>query len=72
MSAAWSLTVRGESGLGVEPSCLGRASIDDETGAGIGGDTVDASAVANTVVCTWLTPTTGAMLGGKMLENMEL
>ena len=34
---------------GVEPSCLG-AGINDETGAGIWGDTVDDSVVANTVV----------------------
>ena len=61
----------GVSGPEVEP-ILGRASIDDETGAEIGDDTVDASLVPNTVVGTCLTPTTEAMLGGKMLESMEL
>ena len=60
----------GVSGPEVEPS-LGRASIDDETGAEIGDDTVDASVVANTVVGMCLTPTTGAMLGGKMLKSTE-
>ena len=51
MSVAWSLTVGGVSGPGVDSSCrLGIASIDDVTGAEIGGDTVDASIVANTVV----------------------
>ena len=50
LSAAWSPTVGGVSGPGVEPSCPGTASTDDETGAEIGGDTVDASVVVNTVV----------------------
>ena len=54
---------------GVEPSCLGTASINDETGAKIGDDTVDACVVANIVVEA---PTTGGTLGGKMLESMEL
>ena len=44
------LTVSGVSGSGVESSCLGRARINDETGTESGGDTVDASVVANTVV----------------------
>ena len=57
----------GVSGPEIEPS-LGRASIDDETGAEIGDDMVDASVVANTVVGA-CTPTTGAMLSGKMLET---
>ena len=63
--------MNGVSGPGVEPSCLGTASIRDETGAGIGigDDTVDASVVANIVVEA---PATGGTLGGKMLENMEL
>ena len=72
MSAAWLLTLggaSGESGPGVEPSCLGTASTDDETGAEIGGETETASVVANTVVGA---PTTGATLGGKMLESIEL
>jgi hypothetical protein len=68
MSAAWPLIVGVFSGPGVEPSCLGTASIDDESGAEIGG-TVDASVVANTVVGAWLMPTT---LDGKMLESTEL
>ena len=50
MSTAWSLTVGGISSPGVEPSRLGTAGINDETGAKIGGDTVDVSVVANTVV----------------------
>ena len=50
MTAVWSLTVRGISGPGIEPSCLGTANFDDETGAEIGGDTVNAFAVAITVV----------------------
>ena len=72
VSAAWSLTVGGVSGR-VESlaCCLGTASIDDETGAKIGVDTVDASVATNTKVGTWLTPTTEA-LGGKMLESSEL
>ena len=37
----------GASGPGVEPNCLG---IKDEMGAEIGGDIVDLSVVANTVV----------------------
>ena len=45
---------------------MGTASINDETGAEIGDDTVDASVVANVVVGA---PTTG---GGKMLESMAL
>jgi hypothetical protein len=45
---------------------LGTASINDETGAEIGDDTVDASVVANVVVGA---PTTG---GGKMLEGTAL
>jgi hypothetical protein len=60
--------VGGVSGPGVEPSCLRKVSINDETGAEIGDDTVDASIVAKTVVGA---PTTGATLGGKMLESME-
>ena len=62
MNAAWL-----PCGPGVEPSCLGTASINDETGARVGGDTVDASVVANTVM-----PTTEAMLSDKMLESLEL
>ena len=50
MSAAWSLTVGRVSGPGVEPSCSGTARINDETGPEIGGDTVDASVVAITVM----------------------
>ena len=74
VSAVWSLTVDGVSGPGVEPSCLGTASIDDETGAEIESVEVDASVVANTVVGAGLTPTTRATgtLRGKMLESMEL
>lgn len=44
MSAVWSLTVGGVSG--VEPGSLGAVSIND---AEIGGDTVDASVAASTV-----------------------
>ena len=66
VSTAWLLTVGGVSGPGVEPSCLRRASINDETGAEFGDDTVDAS--AKTVVGAI---TTGATLGGKMLESMQ-
>ena len=68
VSAAWSPTMGGVSGPGVEPSWLGTASIDDEMGAKIGGDTMDASVVANSVVGSWLTPTMRAMLDGKTLE----
>ena len=50
MSAVWSLTVREFPGPGLEPSCLGTATIDDETGAEIGHDTVGASVVAITLV----------------------
>ena len=64
VSTAWLLTVGGVSGPGVEPSCLRRASINDETE--FGDDTVDAS--AKTVVGAI---TTGATLGGKMLESMQ-
>ena len=70
MSAAWLLTVGRVSGSGAEPSCLGTVSVNDGTGAEIGGDTVEASVAANTVGVR-LTPTTGAMLG-KMLESMAL
>ena len=65
--------MNGVSGPGVEPSCLGTASIRDETGAGIGigDDTVDASVVAN-IVPVVEAPATGGTLGGKMLESMEL
>ena len=66
VSAACLLTVGGVSGPGVEPSCLGTARINDETGAD---DTVDASVVANTVVDA---PTMGVTLGDKMLESIEL
>ena len=69
MSAAWLLTVGGVSGPGVEPSCLGTLGINDETAAAFGDDTVDASVLGNTLVGS---PTTGATLGGKMLESMEL
>jgi hypothetical protein len=49
---------------------LRKASINDEApGAEIGDDTVDASIVATTAVDV---PTTGATLGGKKLERMEL
>ena len=65
-SATWSLTVGGVSGPGVEPS---RLAINDDMGAEIGDDTVDASVVAN-MVGAW--PTTGTMLGDKMLESKEL
>ena len=68
-SAAWSLTIGGVSGR-VESYCLGKASIDDETDAEIGCDTLDASVVAKTMLGTSLTPTTG--VGGKMLEGLEL
>ena len=50
VSAAWSLTVGGVCGAGLEPSCLDAAGIDDGVGTEIGGDAVDASVVANTVV----------------------
>ena len=42
----------GISGPGIEPSCLDSdtAGIKDEAGAEIGGEPVDASVVANTVV----------------------
>ena len=46
----------------VEPSCLGIACINDETGAEIGDDTEDASVAVEA-------PTTGSTLGGKMLER---
>jgi hypothetical protein len=70
VSATWSLTVGGLSGpRRVGPSCLRTVGINDETGAEIGGDTVDASVVANSVVGVRLTPTTEAM-GGKLLESM--
>lgn len=72
MSAAWSLTVGGVSGPGVEPSCLYAVS---KTGAEIGGNTVDASVVVVNNVAgasARLMPATGAMLGGEMLEGMEL
>ena len=48
------------SGSRVEPSCLGTASINDETGAEI----VDSSIVANMLVEA---PTTGGKLSDKML-----
>ena len=67
VSATWSLTVGGLSGPRVEPSCLRTVGINDETGAEIGADTVDASLVANSVVGVRLTPTTEAILGGKLL-----
>ena len=57
------------SGPGVELSCLGTASINDEKGVEIGDDTVDGSVVANVVVEA---PTTGGTLDGKMLESMEM
>jgi hypothetical protein len=50
VSAAQSLTMGGVSGPGVEPSCLGKAGVDDETSAEIGVDTADASLVASTEV----------------------
>jgi hypothetical protein len=52
VSAVWSLTVCGDSGPGVDPSCRGTAIIDsdDETGGKIGGNTVDTSIVVNIVV----------------------
>ena len=56
----------GVSGPGLEPSCLGTACIDDETGTDIGVEIGDASVVVNTVVGA---PTMGAMLGGKTLES---
>ena len=59
----------GFSGPEVELSCLGTACINDETGAEIGEDTVDASVAANTAVGAL---TTGGTLGGKTLESMEL
>ena len=55
----------GVSGPGLKPSCLGMACIDDEMGT-IGVEIGDASVVVNTVVGA---PTTGATLGGKMLES---
>ena len=72
MTAIRSLTVHGISGPGIEPSCLGTACIHDGTGVEIGGFNVDAFVVAITVVGARLSPTTGAMLSGKMLESMEL
>jgi hypothetical protein len=63
--------VGGVSSPGVGPS-RGTAGINDETAAEIGDDTADDSVVADTVVGVLLTPTTGAILGGKMLESMEL
>ena len=54
----------GVSGSGVEPSCLGTASTNEETGNGIGDATGDATVVANNVVEA---PATGGTLGGKML-----
>jgi len=65
------MCVGGVSGPGVKPSCLGIASINDETGAQIGDDTVDTSAVANIVVGA---STTGGTLGGKifvLLSELE-
>jgi hypothetical protein len=54
--------VPGVSGPGLKSSCLGTASIDDETCAEIGGDTLDAFVVA----------TTGPTLSGNILESTEL
>ena len=54
----------GVSGSGVEPSCLGTASTNEETGNGIGDATGDTTVVANIVVEA---PATGGTLGGKML-----
>ena len=65
VTTACLLTVGGVSGPGVEPSCLRKASINDETGAELGDDAVDASIVAKTVVGA---PTTGATLDRKKLE----
>ena len=65
VSTAWSLTVGRASGPGVEPSCLGA---NDETGAKVGDDNADASILVDART----TPTTGAMLVGKMLESKEL
>ena len=53
----------------IEPSCLGTASVNDETGAEIGDVTEDASVVPKIVVEA---PTTGDTLYGKMLESEEL
>ena len=53
----------------VEPSCLDTASINDEMGAEIGDDTVDASVVAKIVVEA---PTTGGKLDSKMLGSTEM
>ena len=57
------------SGPGAEPSCLGTARVNDEMGAEIADDTVDASTVADIVAGA---PTTESTIGGKMLESMEL
>ena len=75
VSLAWSPTAGGVSGPGLEPNCLGAAGINDGPGVGIeieGGDTVDASVVANTVAGARLTPTTGVMLSGEILESAGL
>jgi hypothetical protein len=63
VSVAWSQTAGGVSGQ-VESCCLGTTSFDDETGAEIGGDTVDTSIMR-------LMPTT-RVLGAKMLQSLEL
>lgn len=60
VSVAWSLTAGGVSGQ-VESCCLGTTSFDDETGAEIGDDTVDASIMP-----------TMRVLGAKMLQSLEL
>ena len=59
----------GVPGSRVEPSCLGPATINDETGAGIGDDAVDATVVGNIVVEA---PTTGDTLGGKILKSIKM
>ena len=65
MTAAWLLTV---GGVSIEQHCSRKVSINDETGAEIGDDNVDATIVAKTVVGV---QTTGATLGRKTLESME-
>ena len=75
-SATWALTMVGDvSGPGLlqmQRGCLamGTAGIDGETGKETGGD--GASEVATTVAGAWSTPTSGAILNGKLLEDVKL
>ena len=76
LSATWSLTVGGVSGLGlrIEPSCLSAAAtgIDAETGAEVRGGSLYASEVVNAVVGARSTAMTGTILGGEILRKYEV